>query len=61
MTNLILVFGIVRSALYSSPFNTSKVFTRHELTLVVIGGAVLENSVKVVINYYDVESPTPYC
>jgi hypothetical protein len=36
-------------------------FTRKVLTLVGPGGAVLENDVCVVVNFYDVESATPDC
>jgi hypothetical protein len=36
-------------------------FRRHRLTFLGIGGAVLENSVTVVVNCYDVESLTPDC
>jgi len=38
-----------------------KTFTIHVLTLICLEGAHLENDVTVVVNCYDVVSPTPNC
>ena len=49
------------SEMFEVPDIIHFLFTRYGLTFVRIGGAVLENSVTVVVNCYDVGSPTPDC
>jgi len=49
------------SEMFEIPVIIHFLFMRHGLTFVRIGGAVLENSVTVVVNCYDVESLTPDC
>jgi len=53
--------SVTGTHLSRSNFNIYKIFKCHELTLVVIEEAGLENGVTIVVNCYDVESQKQQC